>query len=102
MLPVLRCRYGRERLIEAVEAVRTKKLTMYKASKVHGIPKETIRRHVQGQVQDYNRPGRANLLTKEEEAALVQYISYNAQHNFPLKRQDIRSVVLVSVGMCMI
>ena len=44
---------------------------------------------------DFNRPGRENLLSPQEEAALVEYIQYNASHNFPLKRQDLRSVVLV-------
>ena len=91
-----RCKYGKAKLIEAVEAVRKGKFSMYKASKTYQIPKETIRRHVRGEVLDFNNPGRVNLLSVEEERALVDYIQYSAQHNFPLKRQDLRSVVLVS------
>ena len=83
------------KLIEAVEAVRSGRSTIYQASKTYHIPKETLRRHVKDEVQDFQRPGRNNLLSEEEESALVQYIQYNARHNFPLKRQDLRSVVLV-------
>ena len=76
--------------------------TIYKASKEFGIPKETLRRHVKGEVADFKKPGRENLLTDAEERALVDFIAYNAKNNFPLKRQDLRSVILVCIAVMVI
>ena len=58
-------------------------------------PKRNHQKICQGDVIDFNRPGRENLLCRQEVAALIEYIQNNASHNFPLKRPDVRSVVLV-------
>ena len=71
-------------------------ITIYGARQKFGIPKETMRHHVRGVVEDFHRPGRDFLLTPEEEEAIVQYIGYCCKQNFPLKRQDLRALVMVS------
>ena len=70
---------------------------MTKAAKQYGVPRETIRRHVRDEGGDLHLPGGDCLLTDMEEEAIVGYIQYYARHNFPLTRQDLRGVVLVSV-----
>ena len=92
---VKRSQYDREVLKNAVASIQRGEVTIYAASRKYGIPKETLRRHVKGKVTDFRKPGRDFLLTLEEEQAVVDYIGYCSRHNFPLKRQDLRSIILV-------
>ena len=65
-------------------------ITIYGASKKFGIPKETLRRHVRGMVEDFRRPGRDFLLTPEEEA-IVKYIGKLLQTKLSFKKARFRS-----------
>ena len=89
--------YNRDKLKMAVSEVQSGEKTVYQASKDHGLPKETVRRHVKGATKDFKKPGRDPLLTMQEEQALLEYIQYYVRHNFPLTRQDLCGIILVCV-----
>ena len=88
-------KYRKEDLIEAVIQVRQKKLTGSEASIKFHIPRKTIMNHVEGKILDFNPTGRARALTEEEELAVVGYLKYMARSNFPLRRSEVKGLIVV-------
>ena len=89
------CQYFREDLVEVVLNVKTKKMTSTEASQVYGIPRKTQTNHVLGKVNDFHTTGRDRALIDEEESAVVDYLKYMSRHNFPLRRCEVRSLIVV-------
>ena len=90
------CQYSKETLIEAVLEVKSNKMTVTEASKRYCIPRKTISNHVLGKVEDFRPTGRETALSGEEEASIVGYLKYMSRHNFPLRRSEVRGLIVVS------
>ena len=83
-------------LIEAVLEVKSKKMTVTEASTKFGIPRKMITNHVLGKIVDFRSTGRERALSDEEEASVVRYLKYMSRHNFPLRRSEVRGLIVVS------
>ena len=68
----------------AMTDVREGKLTAYAAAKRYNVPRRTLDDRIKGRVEHGTNPGPSTVLTSEEEASLVAYLLYMAQHGFPL------------------
>ena len=53
------------------------------------VPRTTLIDRLKGRVNLDSKFGRPQALTEEEEATLVKYISYMAQHRHPVTREQI-------------
>ena len=83
--------------MEAVKVARLGKKSLRSIAKQFTIPRRTLRGYVsRPEKPTSQKPGPERMLTLEEEQALVEYIMYMAEHNFPLCRDDLRSVILVN------
>ena len=63
---------------------------------MYSVPRTTLTDHITGKSERF-KPGIPAMLTEDEEIALVDYIKYMASINMPLRRNDIRSTILVSI-----
>ena len=86
-------KYEAHQLNEAIEEVKTGKMTISAASKKFGVPRSTLSDHIHDKVK--GPQGGPAMLSKEEEQALVDYMLYMSRHNFPVTRDDIRSTIIV-------
>ena len=75
--------------------VKAGKLTASEASHKYGIPRKTINNHVQGKIVDFNRTGRERALTDVEEAAIIGHLKYMSRSNFPLRRCEVKGLIVV-------
>ena len=90
-------KYTNEALMEAVKIARLGTQSIRSISRQFNIPRRTIRGYVSKPEKcTSKKPGPESMLTMDEEMALVDYILYMAEHNFPLSRDDLRSVILVN------
>ena len=55
------------------------------AAKKYGVPRKTISDHVHGKIEENKLPGVNQMLTEEEEVALVDYIQHMSARNMPLE-----------------
>ena len=58
-----------------------------------GIPRKTLADRLNG-MYPTNKSGPAPILDGEEEAALLQYMKYLAQHGFPMTRAMVRKYIV--------
>lgn len=77
----------------AVEAVRTRHMSVYGAAKHFSVPFETLRKQAHGIVAEDAKPGHPTVLTKDEEMEIVETCQIFAEWGFGLRRQDILQVV---------
>ena len=90
-------KYSVEDLKSAVEAVKTKKLSIGKASQQFGVPKSTISYHTRGKVEEFPNPGGDKMLSEVEEIAVVEYMLYMSRRHLPVRRKDIRLGIVVGI-----
>ena len=60
-----------------------------KAAKLSGVPRRTLDDRVKGRVAHGSRSGPRTVLTKEEEDALMAYLTYMAERGFPLTKKMV-------------
>ena len=86
-----RCRklWKDEEMINAMEAVSKKELTVSKAARVYRVPRKTLDDQVKGHILHGTKPGRDTVLTAEEESSLCNYLVYMAERAFPLTRHMV-------------
>ena len=77
----------------AVEAVRTRHMSLYGAARHFSVPFETLRKRAHGIVAEDAKPGHPTVLTKDEEMEIVETCQIFAEWGFGLRRQDILQVV---------
>ena len=70
-------------------------MSIRQAALKYGVPRRTVDDHASGKILHFNKSGVAPMLSEAEEEALVEYIEYMASHNMPLKRNDLRGIILV-------
>ena len=81
--------WSNESMISAISSVQ-KGTNLRESAKLHNVPVETLRRRIIGDVDNDCKPGPATVLTKDEEAKLVEYIVSMADMGFGLTKEDIR------------
>ena len=79
--------------MDAIAEVKSGKMTIAAASKKYCVPRTTLSDHIHEKVK--GPQGGSPMLSADEELALVDYIVYMSQHNFPVTRDDIRSTIIV-------
>jgi hypothetical protein len=91
-------RYRPEDLQAALDQVRVSKTLLADAAAMHGVPRETLRRHLtQGAIAV--RSGPRSILTAAEEADLVYYLLRMADLGLALDRAMVAEAVLQMVSM---
>lgn len=83
--------YTKEQVAEAMDLVKTKKLSLKKGAAKFNIPLGTLWNKIN--LKHQGTPGHPIALTKLEEEAIVQYIIITAEWGFPLDRMDIRKYI---------
>ena len=82
--------------MEAVEYVRNGTYTISAAAKKYGVPRTTITDYLRRKSDKVKKMGAPTMLTETEEKALVEYILYMSDRSLPLRRCDLRTVILVN------
>ena len=82
---------------EACRAVKNGSMGLCKAARAHNVPVETLRRRVVGSVGLDCRPGPQTLLTREEEAQLMEYCVIMADMGFGLTREGVMAMAYAIV-----
>ena len=79
-------RYSADNLKSAVDAVRSKTLSVRAASKAYGVPRATISDRVTQRVADGAKNGRPPLIPAQVESGMVNKMLYAADKGFGLSR----------------
>ena len=87
MAPIPLRKYTQERLLEAIEMVKTNQLSLNKAAKIYGIPYATLGDKIRGRRPITSIPRR--LMSHEEEGRLAQWIVGMSRRGFGQTREDI-------------
>ena len=77
----------------AVDSALQEKRGFKEAARLHNIPVETLRKHVNGSVEVGARPGPATVLTEVEEDALVAYLIEMADKGYSLTRETVMAKI---------
>ena len=91
-----KCTYDKGNLVAAVQEVKNSKMSISEAARKFNVPRTTLSDHINGRVKDFRPPGHERELPEEVEAAIVEYIAYTSRQNFPLRRNDVRTIIIVS------
>ena len=81
--------YRSEDLKAAVEAVRTKQMSVRVASKTYGIPRSAISDRITNRINDDAKNGQPPLIPPKVENAMVDKIMYAAGKGFGLSRAKV-------------
>ena len=73
--------------------VQERKLSIREAATKYDIPKSTVYDHTSRKVQEGSRPGPSPVLTKEEEAELVQWVIKMSEVGYGQCRQQVCTMV---------
>ena len=92
MSVVKRKQWSPENMEAAFQYVKEQRGSLREASRLHGVPVETLRRHVNGMVDIDCKPGPPTIFTSEEEDLLVKYIVNVADMRFGLSTDDIMAL----------
>lgn len=85
--------YSREHIQAALEAIKSKTLSINKASKVFNVPKSTLIDTMKQRYKNPGIPGGSTVLTSEEQQILVRWILEMGDLGFPVtKIQLLESV----------
>ena len=68
---------------------------MASASRKFGTPRTTITDYNKKNFETVKKLGAPKMLSDSEETALVEYLSYMSERRMPMRRCDLRGVVLV-------
>ncbi|XP_053376521.1 uncharacterized protein LOC128547554 [Mercenaria mercenaria] len=82
-------KWSADAMIRAIAAIKSRRMSIRKAAKSHGIPKSTLERRVNGKVQIDAPPTRPPVFTEEQESQLVEYILEMENCGFGLTIRDI-------------
>ena len=85
--------WTQDSLISAVEAVRSSKLSLRKASLQYGIPKSTLSLYVAGKLKVGAKCGPTSILTAEEEQKLVDYVVHMSKIGYGCTRDQLLEIV---------
>lgn len=88
-----RFEYSEKDLLDAIEAVRSKVLSLNKAAQTYKIPKSTLSNKINGKTIEGRRMGPAPVLNKEEEIKLKEWILSKAKVGFPMHSDDVKDTV---------
>ncbi|KAJ8303709.1 hypothetical protein KUTeg_018741 [Tegillarca granosa] len=85
--------YSPTAVTNAMEKIRAKEVSIYKAFKIYNIPETTLR-HREAERVDIEtvRSGPSTLLTLEEEAKLVQHLKYIATLGYGYTRNELLDI----------
>ena len=89
--------YDKGQLIEAVQSVNKGAMTITEAAKHYNVPRTTLSDHVHGKIEDFRSSGPSRELPDDLEEAVVDYLMYRSQQNFPLRRKDTRTLIVVNI-----
>lgn len=85
--------YSRQKIEDAVRAVRNGEMSGYKAARVYNIPRMSIMDHVHGKRVKSKTLGRNTALSQEIETKLASYIHIMERNGFGLSRDEILEIV---------
>ena len=89
--------YYNDALMEAVRINISGSQSIRSISRQFDNPRRMIRGYVSKQEKcTSQKNGPESMLTMDDETTPVHYILYMAEHNLPLSRDDLRSVILVN------
>ena len=86
-----RKKWNNEDMVSAINAVEKKEMTIYSAAARSSVPRKTLDNRIKGCVKYSTSPGPVTTLTLEQEEALVSYLSYMADHGYPLTRTMVKA-----------
>jgi hypothetical protein len=87
-----RLQYPQEKVVQAIQAVRQKTMSLGEASKHYGISKTTIYDRMKSSKEQLQL-GRPTELTKDEETIIVQRLKVMGMWGFPLTAHDLRYLI---------
>jgi transposase-like protein len=87
-----RLQYPQEKVVQAIQAVKQKTMSLGEASKHYGIPKTTIYDRMKSSKEQLQL-GRPTELTKDEETIIVQRLKVMGMWGFPLTAHDLRYLI---------
>lgn len=76
-------------MVSAMEAVKSKKMTVTVAARHYSIPRKSLENRIKKCVIHGKLSGPIRALSDEDEAALVEYIKYMARGGFPMTRKIV-------------
>jgi hypothetical protein len=89
--------YRMEDMQSAISAVNRHRLTVSQAAREFSLKRQTLADHVNGRY-DLKTRGPERMLDQEQEATLVNYMKYMAQHGLPMSRQVTRSFIVQMIN----
>ena len=81
--------------MDAVQEVHNSKRSISEVARQFKVPRTTLRDHVTGKTKDFTM-GAKRMLCEDLETILVDYIRFLQRQNFPVRRSDVRLIVIVS------
>lgn len=88
-----RFKYTEEDLVNALESVKSKKLSLNKAALQYNIPKSTLSNKLNGKTIEGRRMGPPPVLTTAEEKYLEDWIIGKAKIGLPMHKDDVKDSV---------
>lgn len=90
-------KYTPETLQKALSEINNGTMTVYKASKIYKVPRQTLYDKVNDKYKKQNRTGAPTVLSQKEEALIVDWVIMMAQIGFPVTKdilvQSVRKLV---------
>lgn len=87
-------KYSDENLLQAVDAVKTKRMNSYKASEMFSVPRSTIVSHVTGnRGQKQATPGKPTVFSRQQEEHLTVLIHAMEKAGHPMMRKEIKNLI---------
>lgn len=83
--------YSQDQIDVAIRAVSENRVSVYKASFLHGVPQSTIRDRLSGKVHQ-TKAGRTAVFSEEEESNLMDHIKYIASMGHVISRQQLQTI----------
>ena len=80
-------------MLQAMEAVRSGKMTMNKAADAFEVPRTTLKDRLSGRVKHGTKPGPNPYLTKEEETELVDFLIVSSSIGYGKTKREVINIV---------
>lgn len=87
-----RGKWSQENLTQAIEAVRTRNVSVRQASLEYGVPRKTLERRLKTENFTKGPMGPSSVFGIDHEKRLVRHILKMQEHCFPLTPKDLRSI----------
>ena len=81
--------YAKEKLQQALQACRERRLSATAASKQFGVPRSTLTDRLRGKVDDQAKPGRKPVIPLEVENKICDSVCESAERGMGIGRQDV-------------